>query len=78
MSRSLHDGLGRTLVAMARTIDLARGGPADCPHATDTLLRDLRRGMDDATDHVRVLLYGLPTGGSGPRQSGNQPLPSYQ
>ncbi|TXK34308.1 hypothetical protein FR742_33590 [Nonomuraea sp. C10] len=63
LSRSLHDGLGRTLVAMARTIDLARGGPADCPHAADTLLRDLRRGMDDATDHVRVLLYGLPAGG---------------
>ncbi|GAB1817209.1 sensor histidine kinase [Herbidospora sp. RD11066] len=57
LRRDLHDGLGQTLTAMAMRITSAR--LAGSPEATDTLLADLRCGMDTVSGDIRQLVHGL-------------------
>ncbi|GGO09646.1 hypothetical protein GCM10010116_19460 [Microbispora rosea subsp. aerata] len=59
LRRDLHDGLGQTLGAMAMTINMARISLAKSPAAADSLLRDLRVGMDAVAGDIRELVYGL-------------------
>ncbi|WP_405084478.1 sensor histidine kinase [Microbispora sp. NBC_01389] len=59
LRRDLHDGLGQTLASMAMTLNVARVTLEGSPDAADTLLRDLREGMDTVTADVRQLVYGL-------------------
>ncbi|OPG11323.1 sensor histidine kinase [Microbispora sp. GKU 823] len=57
--RDLHDGLGQTLSTMAMTINMARVMLKDSAPAADTLLADLRTGMDAVAGDIRRLVYGL-------------------
>ncbi|MEU6425856.1 sensor histidine kinase [Microbispora sp. NPDC046973] len=57
--RDLHDGLGQTLSTMAMTINMARVTLKDSAKAADSLLADLRTGMDAVTGDIRRLVYGL-------------------
>ncbi|MEU9885376.1 sensor histidine kinase [Sphaerisporangium sp. NPDC051011] len=59
LRRDLHDGLGQTLSSMAMTINLARSSLKKSPDSADTLLRDLRTGMDAVSGDIRQLVYGL-------------------
>ncbi|WP_248959515.1 sensor histidine kinase [Sphaerisporangium perillae] len=59
LRRDLHDGLGQTLSSMAMTINLARSSLKTSPESADTLLRDLRTGMDAVSGDIRQLVYGL-------------------
>ncbi|MBE3008784.1 sensor histidine kinase [Microbispora sp. NEAU-D428] len=56
--RDLHDGLGQTLSTMAMTINMARITLQDSAKA-DSLLADLRTGMDAVAGDIRRLVYGL-------------------
>ncbi|WP_083958387.1 sensor histidine kinase [Herbidospora mongoliensis] len=59
LRRDLHDGLGQTLTAMAMRITTARLNLKGSPEITDTLLADLRCGMDAVSGDIRELVYGL-------------------
>ncbi|GLX92517.1 MULTISPECIES: sensor histidine kinase [Herbidospora] len=59
LRRDLHDGLGQTLSAMAMRITMARMSLAGSPETADTLLADLRCGMDAVSGDIRELVYGL-------------------
>ncbi|GII60085.1 hypothetical protein Skr01_01700 [Sphaerisporangium krabiense] len=59
LRRDLHDGLGQTLSTMAMTINMARSSLRKSPDSADTLLRDLRTGMDAVSGDIRQLVYGL-------------------
>ncbi|MEV7970496.1 sensor histidine kinase [Sphaerisporangium sp. NPDC088356] len=59
LRRDLHDGLGQTLSSMAMTINMARSSLKSSPDSADTLLRDLRTGMDAVSGDIRQLVYGL-------------------
>ncbi|WP_214416343.1 sensor histidine kinase [Sphaerisporangium fuscum] len=59
LRRDLHDGLGQTLSSMAMTINMARSSLKKSPDSADTLLRDLRTGMDAVSGDIRQLVYGL-------------------
>ncbi|WP_344953047.1 sensor histidine kinase [Sphaerisporangium flaviroseum] len=59
LRRDLHDGLGQTLSSMAMTINMARSSLKSSPDSADTLLRDLRTGMDAVSGDIRELVYGL-------------------
>ncbi|RCG28215.1 sensor histidine kinase [Sphaerisporangium album] len=59
LRRDLHDGLGQTLSSMAMTINMARSSLRKSPDSADTLLRDLRTGMDAVSGDIRQLVYGL-------------------
>ncbi|MCC5578892.1 sensor histidine kinase [Microtetraspora sp. AC03309] len=59
LRRDLHDGLGQTLTSMAMTINMARLTLRTSPEGADSLLRELRAGMDMVTADIRELVYGL-------------------
>ncbi|MGI5161100.1 sensor histidine kinase [Microbispora sp. CA-102843] len=59
LRRDLHDGLGQTLSTMAMTINMARVTLKDSAQAADSLLADLRTGMDAVAGDIRRLVYGL-------------------
>ncbi|WP_204055170.1 sensor histidine kinase [Microbispora corallina] len=59
LRRDLHDGLGQTLGAMAMTINMARISLSRSPATADSLLQDLRVGMDAVAGDIRELVYGL-------------------
>ncbi len=59
LRRDLHDGLGQTLSAMAMRITMARMSLSRSPETADTLLADLRCGMDAVSGDIRVLVHGL-------------------
>ncbi len=59
LRRDLHDGLGQTLSAMAMRITMARMSLEGSPETADTLLADLRCGMDAVSGDIRELVHGL-------------------
>ncbi|WP_157521945.1 sensor histidine kinase [Herbidospora cretacea] len=59
LRRDLHDGLGQTLSAMAMRISMARTQLRGSPEIADTLLADLRGGMDAVSGDIRELVHGL-------------------
>ncbi|GAA0983633.1 hypothetical protein GCM10009555_055790 [Acrocarpospora macrocephala] len=59
LRRDLHDGLGQTLTMMAMTLNMARVSLPRSPDVADTLLKELRSGMDAVSGDIRELVYGL-------------------
>lgn len=59
LRRDLHDGLGQSLSSMAMIINIARSRLKDSPDSADTLLLQLRSGMDTVAEDIRELVYGL-------------------
>ncbi|MFI7453987.1 sensor histidine kinase [Nonomuraea sp. NPDC049714] len=59
LRRDLHDGLGQSLSSMAMIINIARSRLKDSPDSADTLLLQLRSGMDAVAGDIRELVYGL-------------------
>ncbi|MFC4057996.1 sensor histidine kinase [Planomonospora corallina] len=57
--RDVHDGLGRSISVMARSVNEARGSVRTSPEEVDLTLRRLRAGMDAASAQIRELVYGL-------------------
>ncbi|GIH25574.1 hypothetical protein Aph01nite_38840 [Acrocarpospora phusangensis] len=59
LRRDLHDGLGQTLTVMAMTLNMARVNLPRSPDLADSLLKELRTGMDAVSGDIRELVYGL-------------------
>ncbi|MEU6997487.1 histidine kinase [Nonomuraea sp. NPDC046570] len=59
LRRDLHDGLGQSLGGMAMSINAARLAVRDSPDQAETMLAELRAGMDAVSSDIRELVYGL-------------------
>jgi signal transduction histidine kinase len=59
LRRDLHDGLGPQLATLALQIDAARNLIGQNPESAESLLRDLKRGTQDAIAEIRRVVHDL-------------------
>jgi signal transduction histidine kinase len=84
LERNLHDGAQQHLVALAVQLRLAKDALADSPDEVDSMLDEIRGGLQEAISELRALAHGifpplLVSGGLGealPASAGRAALPT--